>query len=108
MDKMKNNISDIFSNKEYLDKIKYNLSKPISEMTPEEKYNHTIELITSVDICINSKYCVCDYKSTVSKFIKLSHKNIMHVFDIGDGDKLFNLENKDNDSFDVKKYITIK
>ena len=108
MDKMKNNISDIFSNKEYLDKIKSNLSKPISEMTPEEKYNHTIELITSVDICINSKYCVCDYKSTVSKFIKLSHKNIMRVFDVGDGDKLFNLENKESEVFDIKKYITIK
>jgi hypothetical protein len=89
MDKIKDNI---YANKDYLDKIKSNLSKPISEMTPEEKYIHTIELITSVDICINSNYCICDYKSNVSRFIKVAHKNIMNVFDVLDGDKLFNLE----------------
>lgn len=75
------------NNKEYIDKIKNNLSKPISEMTPDEKYEHTMELITSIDICINSKYCICDYKSNVSRFIKLAHKNIQNVYDINLQDK---------------------
>jgi hypothetical protein len=88
-DMIKENKSD---NQEYLEKIKNNLSKPIANMTPEEKYEHTIELITSVDICINSKYCICDYKSNVSRFIKVAHKNVMTVFDVGDGDNFFDLE----------------
>ena len=88
-----NNLVDTTqTNKEYLETIKHNLSKPISEMTPDERYAHTIELITSVDICINSKYCVCDYKSNVSRFIKVAHKNVMNVFDVLDGDTLFDLE----------------
>jgi hypothetical protein len=82
------------NNKQYLDMIKNNLSKPISEMTPDEKYAHTMELITSVDICINSKYCVCDYKSNVARFIKLAHKKIQNVYDINlqDTDFFLNLE----------------
>ena len=90
MDKIKDKI---YANKEYLEKIKSNLSKPISEMTPDEIYEHTIELITSVDICINSKFCVCDYKSNVSRFIKVAHKKIMNVCDVLNGDTLFDLEN---------------
>jgi hypothetical protein len=97
-DKLKDKNED--TNKKYLEKIINNLSKPISEMTPDEKYAHTIELITSVDICINSKYCVCDYKSNVSRFIKVAHKNIMNVFDVLDGDTLFDLENFQTISFD--------
>lgn len=93
------------NNKEYLEKIKQNLSKPISDMTPEEKYEHTLELITSVDICINSKYCVCDYKSNVSRFIKFAHKNIMNVFDISNGDTLFNLESYKNIGFDFDSQL---
>lgn len=88
------------ANKEYLDKINKNLSKPISEMTLDEKYAHTIELITSVDICINSKFCICDYKSNISRFIKVAHKNVMNVFDIGEGDKFFNLESYKSIGFD--------
>ena len=92
-DKLKDKNKDKnYANKEYLEKIKSNLSKTITEMTPDEIYEHTIELITSVDICINSKFCVCDYKSNVSRFIKVAHKNIMNVFDVLDGDTLFNLE----------------
>ena len=100
-----NNTTNI--NKEYLDKIKSNISKPISEMTPDEIYAHTIELITSVDICINSKYCVCDYKSNISRFIKVAHKNIMHVFDVGDGDNLFDLESYKTIAFDFDHYLNV-
>ncbi len=80
------------ANQEYLDSIKSKLSKPLDKMTPDEIYEHTLELITSVDICINSKYCVCDYKSNVARFIKVAHKNVMNVFDVKDGDKLFDLK----------------
>jgi hypothetical protein len=81
-------------NNEYVEKIKNNLSKPISDMNSEEKYQHTMELITSVDICINSKYCVCDYKSNVSRFIKVAHKNFNNVFDINNMDSQISLDSK--------------
>ena len=104
LDKMKDNTH---ANKEYLQEIKNNLSKPISEMSPDEKYAHTIELITSVDICINSKYCICDYKSNVSRFIKVAHKNVMNVFDVLDGDTLFDLESYKTIGFDFDNSINI-
>jgi len=103
-DKMKDNKS---GNQEYLEKIKNNLSKPISEMTPEEKYEHTIELITSVDICMNSKFCICDYKSNVSRFIKVAHNNVMNVFDVGEADKLFDLESYKTIGFDFDSQFNL-
>ena len=89
------------NNKEYIDKIKNNLSKPITEMTPEEKYEHTMELITSVDICINSNFCICDYKSNVARFIKLAHKKLENVYDVNlqDKDLFLNLIKKPVDPF---------
>lgn len=90
--KTKINSNENNQNKEYLEKIKNNLSKPITEMNADEKYDHTMELITSVDFCINSKYCVCDYKSNVARFIKLAHKNIENVYDINLQDKALFLD----------------
>lgn len=87
-------------NKEYVDKIKNNLSKPISDMNPQEKYDHTMELLTSVDICINSKYCVCDYKSNVSRFIKIAHNDFNHVFDVNNIDTKISLDSKLCPAFD--------
>ncbi len=87
-------------NKEYVNKIKKNLSKPISDMDQQERYDHTMELLTSVDICINSKYCVCDYKSNVSRFIKIAHHNFNHVFDVNNTDTIINLDSKLCPGFD--------
>ena len=82
-DKMINgNVTD--GNKSYVDDIKKNnkLSKPISEMSKEEKYAHTMELLSGVDICLNADVVICDYKSNVSRFIKLAHPNFDKVFDV--------------------------
>jgi hypothetical protein len=87
-------------NKEYLKKIKNNLAKPIAEMTPDERYEHTMELITSVDICIKSKICVCDYKSNVSRFIKIAHRNFDAVFDVMGTDSLISQDSLKCPGFD--------
>ena len=94
-------------NKEYLNKIKHNLSKPIAEMTPDERYEHTMELLTSVDICINSKICVCDYKSNVSRFIKIAHRYFDAVFDVSGADSLISLDSLKCPGFDFDSKFNI-
>lgn len=79
-------------NKEYLSKII--LSKPISDMTQNERRIHTLELLTSVDICTKSKYCVCDYSSNISRFIKIAHNNFDSVFDINGEDATLSINTK--------------
>lgn len=97
---LKEGTEQLNENKKYIQKIKNNLSKPIEDMTPKEKYDHTMELLTSVDICINSKYCVCDYKSNVSRFIKIAHNNFKNVFDVNNMDTNINLDSKLCPGFD--------
>jgi hypothetical protein len=92
LNKIKNNNIDN-ANKEYVQQIK-NISKPISDMNPQERYDHTMELITSVDICINSNVTICDYDSNVSRFIKLAHSDFTKVFDVKNTDSGINLEDK--------------
>ena len=73
-----------YKNKEYISKIQDELlqTKTIEDMNNDEIYQHTLELLTGVDLCINSNICVCDFTSNVSRFIKLAHKNTHNVFDI--------------------------
>lgn len=89
-------------NKEYMEKIKTNLSKPIAEMNPQEKFEHTLELLISVDICNHSKVTVCDFESNVSRFIKLAHDDFNAVIDINGDDKIINLDTKVCMGFPVK------
>jgi hypothetical protein len=108
VDKMKNNqistlkegTETLSENKEYIKKIQKNLSKPISDMTPDERYEHTMELLTGVDICTKSKICVCDYKSNVSRFIKIAHNDFNSVFDVDNTDSQINLDTKKCPGFD--------
>jgi len=74
----------IKENAEYISSISDKLqnTKPIEDMNSEEKYEHTLELLTGIDICIHSNICICDYSSNVSRFIKLAHDNTDNVFDI--------------------------
>ena len=71
-------------NSQYLSSINDKLqnTKSIEDMNSEEKYEHTLELLTGIDICIHSNICICDYSSNVSRFIKLAHENSYNVFDI--------------------------
>ena len=80
-DKMKEN--NVFEqNKDYMTKIKDKLSKTIAEMNVDERKEHTLELLTGVDICINAKYVICDFKSNVSRFIKIANHDFNAVFDV--------------------------
>lgn len=96
---LKEGSRDLIENKNYLKTIK-NKSKPISEMNPQERYDHVMELLTSVEICIKSKICVCDYKSNVSRFIKIAHRNFNNVYDIADTDATITLDTKKCPGFD--------
>lgn len=54
----------------------------IESLNKDDIYKHTINLLTSVDISRYSKTCVVDYKSNVSRFIKLFHQNPANVYDV--------------------------
>ena len=71
-------------NFEYLEKIAGDLTNTttISAMDSGAIYEHTIDLLASVDITANSNICVTDYESNVGRFIKLAHVNPKCVFDV--------------------------
>lgn len=74
----------IHENADYINSVKDTLQKTLSVhcMNPEQKYQHTIDMIVGIDIVLHSEYCILDYQSNVSRFIKLAHKNYDHVFDV--------------------------
>lgn len=76
--------NSIEENVEYISSIREKIqnTKPIQDMNRKQKYKHTLELLTGVDICMHSNICICDYDSNVSRFIKLAHDNTNNVFDI--------------------------
>ena len=57
-------------------------TKSVDQYNSEEIYNHTVNMIIGVDIIRQSKYCVLDNQSNVSRFINITHDNIENVFDI--------------------------
>lgn len=72
---IKENISYVKSQGDYK-------NKTIEDMSPDEKYEHMIEILTGVDILANSNICVTDYQSNVARFVKLFHKHSENVYDI--------------------------
>ena len=71
-------------NHEYISKISTELTNTItiSGMDYETIYEHTIDLLSSVDITTHSNICVTDYESNVGRFIKLAHICPERVFNI--------------------------
>ena len=57
-------------------------TKIISEMNKIEIYQHTIDMIIGLDIVLHSNFCITDYQSNVSRFIKLAHNNFHNVYTI--------------------------
>jgi hypothetical protein len=51
-------------------------------MNTDEIYKHTLDMVIGIDILIYSKYCVLDYQSNVSRFIKLTHYHPENVIDV--------------------------
>lgn len=72
------------THKEYFNKVLNDLqqTKPLEEMTPDEMYNHTINLITGVDIVIHSNVCILDKQSNVARFMNIAHNDYQKVFDV--------------------------
>jgi hypothetical protein len=56
----------------------------IQNMNTNEIYNHTIDLLSCVDISKYSNKCVVDYSSNISRFIKWFHENPENVYSIND------------------------
>ena len=79
--------------REYYKKIKEKLinSKAIESMTPEEKYEHTIDFLTGVEIVLNAEHCVMDKQSNVSRFIWIFNKTPEKVYDVKNPDENLNL-----------------
>lgn len=75
-----NNLAINPSQQSYVDKLKD--IKPISEYNSEEIYEHTLEMLIGIDIVLYSKYCILDYQSNVSRFIKLAHNNPNNVINV--------------------------
>jgi hypothetical protein len=71
-------------NKDYLMHNVQNLAsfKPVDQMNASEVYEHTIQMLIGIDIVLNSKVCIIDFESNVSRFIKLAHSQPENVFDI--------------------------
>jgi hypothetical protein len=76
--------TNIKKNIEYVNSIKSDVCKykTVEQMNSYEIYKHTIDMIVGIDVLLNSRFCILDYQSNVSRFIKLAHNNIGNVFDI--------------------------
>jgi hypothetical protein len=78
------NDTDFAENQDYFKQVKEDLLKitPVDKMIPEEVYQHTMDMIVGIELCIQSNYCILDYQSNVSRFIKLAHPKIDNVISV--------------------------
>ena len=60
------------------------IQNDIQKMNSEEIYNHTIDVLSSIDISKYANFCIIDFRSNVSRFIKLFNENPENVYDIND------------------------
>lgn len=58
-------------NKEYLNKCAFQNVRPVTEMNPEEVYEHTKRMLIGLELVMQARCVVTDYESNVSRFIKL-------------------------------------
>ena len=73
---------------EYLKTANILNSKSVDNYNCDEIKSHTLTMLTGIHILLDSKFCVLDYQSNVSRFIKLAHNNIDSVYDVN----LFDLD----------------
>lgn len=66
-------------------------SKAIESMTPQEKYEHTIDFLTGVEIVLGAEHCVMDKQSNVSRFIWIFNKTPEKVYDVKNPEENLNL-----------------
>ena len=72
----------IQKNNHYIQQLPLCNATSISQMNPKEIKDHTLTMLVGLDIVLHSKYCVTDYQSNVSRFIKLAHPCYDNVFDV--------------------------
>jgi hypothetical protein len=98
-----NNYKNQLSNASHFDENKQYLSdnlnkiinnKSIEDMNNEEIKQHTLDLISGIDIVKNSDYCILDYQSNVSRFIKLFHNNPKNVINVNDANNDIDYDKK--------------
>jgi hypothetical protein len=92
--KLKNSKCSINENINYINIINNDLNNinSLDQMTKEEIFDHTVNMLVGIDIVINSKICITDYQSNVSRFIKLAHNNFDNVFTIEESNDDLNLD----------------
>jgi len=76
--------SNIEKNKDYINSIKPYIAnyKTVYQMNSSEIYDHTCDMLIGIEIILQSKYCILDYQSNVSRFIKLAHPTPENIYDI--------------------------
>jgi hypothetical protein len=74
-------------------------NKALEEMTPEEKYEHTIEFLTGVEIVLNAEHCVLDKQSNVSRFIWIFNKDPSKVYDVLNPTEMINMNKTECPAF---------
>lgn len=85
----------------------YQTNKPVTEMNPDEIFEHTLEMIIGLDIVFHSKFCILDYQSNVSRFIKLAHNNMDNVIDVYAPDIPINMNSNKCPAFGFDHYDTL-
>lgn len=70
--------------KEYFNKVLDGLqtATPLEEMTSEQIYDHTTQLLIGVDIVLNSNVCILNKQSNVARFISIAHNDQQKLFDV--------------------------
>ena len=51
--------------------------KPLEMQTPDEIYQHTMDMLIGIDMIFHGRVCVTDYQSNITRFIKLGHPGWM-------------------------------
>lgn len=57
----------------------------IQSLNSNDIYEHTIDLISCVDIAKYANVCILEYSSNISRFIKLYHEHPENVYDVNSG-----------------------
>ena len=89
------NIIPIIQNQEYIRENLESLQKckPLEMQTPEDIYEHTLDMLIGIDMIFQGRICITDYQSNITRFIKLGHPDIDSVYDIIRRSNVINLYN---------------
>jgi hypothetical protein len=89
------NTIPIVQNQEYIRENLESLQKckPLEMQPPEYIYEHTLDMLIGIDMIFQGRFCVTDYQSNITRFVKLGHPDIDSVYDIIRRSNIINLYN---------------